>query len=64
VERSCTRTRRELHTEKFKKVGKIESRGNCRLTSLWARMAEEGGREKLVSLTGTREIVINSAKVN
>jgi hypothetical protein len=60
VERSCIRTRRELHM----KVGKIESRGKCRVTSLWARMAEEGGTEKLVSLTGAGEIVINSAKVN
>jgi hypothetical protein len=43
-----------------------ERRAGVRYT-LWARMAEEGrkgGREKLVSITGTEEIVINPATVN
>jgi hypothetical protein len=30
-----------LDVEKFKKVGKVESRGKCQVTSLWAMMAEE-----------------------
>jgi hypothetical protein len=45
-----SRTRRELQMElpemeKFKKVGKIESSEKCRISSLWARMAEETKRE-------------------
>jgi hypothetical protein len=31
-----------LDVEKFKKLGKVKSRGKCRVTSLWARMAKEG----------------------
>jgi hypothetical protein len=43
-------TRRELQMElpemeKFKMVGKIESSEKCRISSLWARMAEETKRE-------------------
>jgi hypothetical protein len=47
-------------------VEKGKRRAGERYT-LWARMAEEGrkgGREKLVSITGTEEIVINPATVN
>jgi hypothetical protein len=35
-----------LDVEKFIYVGNVESRGKCRVTSLWANMAEEGRKEE------------------